>query len=303
MIPCFTLTGFSACPGQQPGPQPGPQPIPGLFTMPWSQASNVLYIALPIDPNSLIGREIDTRVRIVSGLSPFGPTNGKIKTPHVSLLSIFIKNGSILDNFLKNQSNFNSFVQNIVTSFKNYIITNPLQLHSDKGEYKILGKWLTRAFNDPKYLQMIKTPYTDFMNNVNYLLLNNVKNFPVAQFTNFINTQQYINPYQIANNSPPQTFTHYSIIPKTIPNSETAISSFFTDNFLPHISLMFSTDTANIKKIQNAGERNGKNYPMSYINLWRSQDQKNVPGIAAAINGSISHVYVAYDNFQSWTPL
>jgi hypothetical protein len=308
MIPCLSiLTGYSAmhCPGGRPPvvPNPGPKPNQGQFTMPWNQSSNVLYIALPIDINSHLGKEIDTRIRIVSGSSPFGPTSGIIKTPHVSLLSIFIKNGSILDNFLKNQSNFNSLAQNITASFKNNIVTNSLQLHSDKGHYEILGKWLTRAFDDTIYLQILKNHYIDFKKNVNYLLLNNVKNFPVAQFTNFINTQQNINPHQIANNSPPQTFTHYSINPNTFPNSETAISSFFTDNFLPHISLMFSTDPKNIPRIQAAGLRNGIQHPMSYLNLWGSQDKKNVPGVAAPMNGSISHVYVAYDNKQSWTPL
>ena len=291
--------GPAAGPGAGPGAGHGAAAgsIPPPFSQPWyPRTSKSLFIALPIERTSQIGIEIENRTIQVLGTSPYTTSPGsRLNDPHVSLLQIYIPDGSKLDTHLSNQAKLDNFmneVKNIfIYSFK--IDDNkPLQLHSPLGDYEFLGKWLTRVFDDSTYLNTIKANnYNVFMDSIILTLLRIID--PSLSMVNF---NQKINIYSNALGKlrTPQTFTHFSI---NQPDSEFCISSFYT-NWKPHVSLAISSNKPDIASFQQAAS--GKS--MSFVNLWRSITPKTVITQVRplSLQGSIKSIYGAYDNKHSY---
>jgi len=234
----------------------------------------------------------------VTGKSPFNNVGqvGKLNSPHISLLSIYIPTGSTLDSFLSDKTSFKRFVVLIKDIFINaFQVTTKIavQLHSQLSNYQILNNWITRAFDDPAHLSsVLSSNYDIFRKQLGFELLNKVKLFPSSMFTSVINTQKALGPHFVPQGQVPPSFTHYSINPKSYPNSEMAISSWFID-WKPHISLAKNVSNPQkfITDIKNVAKR-----PMSFINLWEVNIKKSIPSIAQDIYGSLEYIYCSYDS-------
>ncbi len=252
------------------------------ITKPWNANSNLLYIALVISKTSEVGIEIDARTLKVSRQSAFiSYGSGKLLiSPHISLLQIYIKENDFLDKHFKSalQHIGNKVMQIYLETFKN------ITIHSSYGEYEILGKFLTRNYNDNtdarKLLDNAKEAQKNFRVELNnYLFTELLK----EQLTDI--SMEKHPPFQGG-----QMFDHYFKIPQTYPNSILAEGSYFTDGWTPHVSLFRTTDIGLVQKFKKAaGSHN-----MSYINLWGKQQTSLPP--------SLSYIYVSYDGQSVWIP-
>jgi len=268
------------------------------FTRPWDSESKLFYVALPIAQSSELGKEIDHRFSAIGESSPFNfNTLQRLSSPHISLFSLYIRTGSDLDAKLSDKLSFDHIARTIRDLF---IVTfgintsDPVQLHSKFGEYETLGRWITRTYTDDKYLpNVFKYNYTPFREQLGYTLLGNIRSFHSHQFTS--NVKVEVEPaVHYAHGSPHVDFTHYSMSPNKYPKSEMAVSSWYTDDWKPHLSLIKDQNDPQdfIKKIQRAA---GK--PMSFINLWSVAKTKMIPMIppnGAEKDGSLEYIYCAY---------
>jgi hypothetical protein len=253
---------------------------------PWNANSNLLYIALVISKTSEVGLEIETRTFIVSKKSAFISYGlGKLISPHISLLQIYIKENDCLDLYLKTK------LQDIGTKVMQIYLdtfTN-ITIHSSYGEYAILGKFLTRNYNDNdpnrQLLDKAKKAQTDFRNKLNNYIFEEILKEQLTNIGTF-------KPFQGGSG---QMFEHYCKKSQTYPDSILAEGTYFTDDWNPHVSLFRTIDKETIdkelvQKFKNAaGSRN-----MSYINLWGKQGTSLPP--------SLSYIYVSYDGQSVWIP-
>jgi hypothetical protein len=299
--------GMAAVPKAAPGmgpfgmaavPKAPPKAVPKAppdFTRPWDSESKLFYVALPIAQSSELGEEIDRRFKLIGENSPFNfNTNKRLRSPHISLFSLYIRTGSDLDAKLSNPLFFDYIAKTIRDLFIDTFWINtpdPVQLHSAFGGYETLGQWITRVYTDDKYLpNVFKDNYTPFRKALGFTLLGNIRRFSSDQFTAHVKME--VKPaVHYAHGSPLVLFTHYSMDPHKYPESEMAVSSWFKDAWKPHLSLIKDQNDPQgfIKKIQKAA---GKS--MSFINLWSVAETKMIPAIGANKNGSLQCIYCAY---------
>ena len=266
------------------------------FTRPWENESKILYIALPIAQSSQIGTEIETRFRNMKEKSPFTNFDTRIKLtcPHISLFQLYIPSGSDLDDLLSNQE---FFFDNIANTIKKLFIktfkiddSDSLQLHSELGDYKMLGSWIARTYVDKMYLpQVVNNNYTPFRDQLGHILLGNLQSFPLDQFTSKIKKEvKQADHYKSGSKELP--FTHYSMSPNMYPKSEMAVPSYYSESWTPHISLIgnHSDPTDFITNFQNAAKK-----PMSFINLWSVHKIKMISEIGEQ-HGSLEYIYCSY---------
>ena len=253
------------------------------ITKPWNANSNLLYIALVISKKSEVGIEIEARTSKVSGNSAFiSYGSGKLISPHISLLQIYIKENSFLDNHFKSalQHIGNKVMQIYLETFKD------ITIHSSYDEYAILGKFLTRNYNDNnpnrQLLDKAKKAQTYFRNKLNNYIFEEIL---VEQLTNI-----YIGTFKPFQGGSGQMFEHYCIKSQTYPDSILAEGTYFTDGWNPHVSLFRTTDIGLVKKFRSAAGYHN----MSYINLWGTQGTILPP--------SLSHIYISYDGQSFWIP-
>ena len=283
---------------------------PPQFPQPWAEKSKLLFIALPIEQLSDIGREINSRIHKVLGRDVFnpGPLSDRLISPHISLLSLYIKTDSDVDSYL--QHNLKTFIGLVKNEFISLFDNVPCiynQLHSPRGDYKQLNNWIVRAYDDPKYLDNITRLFIKFKKNVTSLLFKLIKNIHVKDIL-----VQTVKPHY----SPIKEleFTHYYIEGNKYPNTQICISSFY-ENWIPHISLIKSNDFDNFTKEfklaatshqsahMSSHQTPGKS--MSFINLWRYSDRKEVQTLTRTLklNGSFSHIHGAYNDTYVYTEL
>jgi len=268
------------------------------FTRPWDSESKLFYVALPIAQSSELGKEIDYRFSAIGESSPFNfNTLQRLRSPHISLFSLYIRTGSDLDAKLSNKLSFDYIAETIRNLFIDTFGINtpdPVQLHSEFGVYETLGQWITRAYTDDMYLpNVFKENYTPFREQLEYTLLGNIRSFPPEQFTANVK-REVKQAVHYARDSPHVDFTHYSMSPNIYPASEMAVSSWYTDDWKPHLSLIKDQNDPQdfIKQIQQAADK-----PMSFINLWSVAKTKMIPMIppnGAEKNGSLEYIYCAY---------
>lgn len=307
-IPFNTLNSKNICPSTI-------IPEIGAFPKPWKVESNILYVALPIDQLSQIGREIDRRIRIINAAgdnpisnkySPFFNHNRKFDPsniavggiPHITLLTLFIPNESVYDKYLT--SNLQKFSNEIHESFMRIFnprnVNQPIQLHSN-GTYGKFGKFIAKNFDDITYINRFKGLYDNFIKNIVYKLLNKIRPFQEDEFDTKIRVEENIIPYQKKNKDSPENFIHYSFHPKFYPNSEIAISSFQKTNWKPHISLLTTTavnetDPIYIAQRDSIEALNTIGENIDFFNMWSSALVKRVNG--ENLSGSINEIQIEY---------
>jgi hypothetical protein len=253
------------------------------ITKPWNTNSNLLYIALVISQKSEVGEEIDRRTISVSGKSAYlSYGSGKLISPHISLLQIHIKENSILD------CNFKSKLQDIGNKVMQiYLDTfTDITIHSSYNEYALLGKFLTRNYNDNEphrqLLDKAKKAQTKFREKLNNYIFKDLLKKQLEDF--------YILKYIPIQGSSGQIFDHYFENSEKYPNSILAEGSYFTDSWTPHVSLFKTTDLGLVNRFRIAAGT----YNMSYINLWGKQGTSLPP--------SLSYIYIAYAGQSLWIP-
>ena len=266
------------------------------FTRPWDGPSKILYIALPIAQSSKLGVQIDKRFNAMGEQSPFKSNiHRKLISPHISLFSLYIRTGSDLDNALSNSAFFTDIARTIKDLFIETFWINrldPVQLHSKLSEYESLGPWITRTYADNTFLSKVfKDNYTPFTKQLVYILLTNLNFFPLDQFTSHIKVE-VTNAAHTSYGSQPVPFTHYSMSPHKYPDSEMAVSSWYEDEWKPHISLIKNHRNPQdfIKQIKLVADK-----PISYVNLWSVDKTKMIPVIGVAQYGSLEYIYCSYD--------
>jgi hypothetical protein len=279
---------------------------------PWPHDSHLLFIALPIAQLSNLGKEIERRIsniRKESSFKNYGVNGKSLYTPHISLIQIYIPNKSKLDELLSNKYIFDEIVQIIKNLFIDHFKINEkhsaIQLHSIQGNYTRLGTWIGRVYDNPDFLQVVSKCNNEFGQSIITELLNRINlGAPSYKHTD-IPPSQMPNPYE---GSIP-TFTHYSMDPITSNTSEFAISSWYTTEWKPHISLAvvlkvdeekFITDF----KDQGSKEKGGQ--PISFINLWNVNTGKSIkiPNKKDIYNlGSLEYIYVSYKTAKIYIKL
>jgi hypothetical protein len=281
---------------------------PGIIppAYPWSKPSNGIYIALPIDKESEIGKEIEARFIFMGKGSPFSLIKNNLGTnPHISLMLIAVNPDSSINRYLCDINIFKQFANTVKDIFvKNFIQIKPLQLHSidstgKGGEYKTMGTFLARKYSDNP--QEIQIAYNNFFNDIKNLLLNNNTNINIQSNINASNKPLNTNP----------SFTHYSLNGNSYPYSEIAISDFYTGTWEPHISLIkyippATVDLNDIQKFKDAANHKKPLTPVSYINLWNTTSKKQIitsTGNSLDIDGSISNIFVQFNSLLELVPL
>jgi hypothetical protein len=265
----------------------------GGITKPWSTNSNLLYIAVVIDRTSDVGLEIEHRISATghTAYSKYG--SGKLHCPHISILQIFIKEGTNFDDWIK--SNLKSISDKIVELYKSMF---ERQIHSQYDHYENLGGWCVRSYDDDKspnnLLSTVKNTQTDFRKKINNYLLLTYLGFASNQYHKYIQEQSNIDPFSPLSST--QKFIHFNIKPST--ESIMAEGSYFTDDWAPHVSLLKTNDTNYHDEFKSkaSGSRN-----MSWINLWGSA--KNIVIGGAPRKGTISYIFVSYAGVNNWLPI
>jgi hypothetical protein len=282
-------------------------------TMPWDTGSNLLYVALVIDPASYIGLVITKRAqaikrphwktKVLTSINPFesykDPTKN-LYTPHISLIKIYIRDESELNTKLTTK--LDQLYSIIATCFD--LTLKDKQLHSEYGKYDLYGNFISRIYDDPVYLEEIQ--------NQQYLFLEAIIRNLTITIMGEKKENLIIEKYKQFKTSPAPTSTTITYYSNKEKKLDMAIESFYTDhNFIPHISL-FGKDpqkadkadiNAEIETFQNASDRR----PMGWINLWNSSKQNLVTDIhtkkSMNLNGSLSYIFVSYNEQIKYIPI
>ena len=268
----------------------------GGVDYPWAINSNLLYIALVISPNSVAGREIDTRTNRTIGSTAFiNHGNGRLQSPHISLLQINVPVATNitqpLDNFIGQNRNL---VHNIIQlSFQ--LSLNGISIHSERGVgYSQLGPFITRLYNDNTrgLYNNVRQLQTAFRIAIESFLLRELHQTPINIQQNIpINRSIPLPPL----GHTPSPHTHYSV-GGGYPNSAMSINDYSTTGWQPHISLFRVAAAAPQTLIRNF-QLNDNGGNMSHINFWAPGTQIN------GHTGSLSHIYVEYNRIPHWIPL
>ena len=273
------------------------------YINPWNNRnSRLLFIALPIAQSSELGKRITAHFTNISQPDPFNDYDKNIKvcksvyTPHITLINISIPEGSKLDTLLSNKTNFNSIANIITQLFINHFYITTAQLHSTFANYETLGKFIARVYDDKAYLQVV----SEYNKNFRQAIINELISKIIPPKTTII-THTGKSPGHIPNPPPKSvpTFTHYSINSKPPTESEFAIANWFTENWIPHMSLINmsliklskSTPIDIITQIKHAAAE-----PISFINLWPVNKTKTIPQINKSEPGSLEYIFVSYNN-------
>lgn len=256
---------------------------------PWGANEQLLFIALVISQNSALGRVIDGITKKVLGGTAYKNklndgkllANQKLLSPHITLLSINIRPDSVIDKTLL-EGNFQLLSTCLKCAVEDNLMFNNInfapQLHSVDGQYKKLGNWIAIMFDDMSYYN--KDVFTKCKNDIlNYVT-----------FPNKLTSGPKMKPAIQGTNA--TTFTHYT---NTSNNSEMAISEFYSDEWMPHISLDRSDHFDKFSESQAPDE-------MSWVNLWSSQLSKTGKNVSGGQPGSISHLYVSYKDKSFFIP-
>jgi hypothetical protein len=283
----------------------------GGLNKPWTTDSQLLYIALVVDPKSEVGEVIEHRTKGAikrKAFSNYG--SGNLKAPHLSLLQIYIPDKSNLDEFIR--GNLQIIYDIIKLSFMNNL--NKLTIHSALGQYAKLGNFLTRHYNDTTkdMYQTIKQRQTAFRIAIESFLLTQIP--PVLTqigqtFATRFNIETGIAPTQGKG-----SYTHYSQYDEKYPNSVMAENDHSTTSWEPHITLFpmpvtpvtgedavaeqekLDKDTIDTFTKQGLPEHL-PTANMSYLNLWKNTTSHN------GYQGSFSHIFVSYGGIHHWIPL
>jgi hypothetical protein len=130
---------------------------------PWEpiHKSKLLFFALEVSKDSYLGKELFTRSKKTADdfnklnnlveknkikSIQFRETNSKYASPHITLCSINIRVGSYLDKELEDK--FIKFVDDIFKIFNETL--KDTSIHSEMGEYEVLGNWISRVYNNTK---------------------------------------------------------------------------------------------------------------------------------------------------------
>ena len=282
----------------------------GGFDRPWEGNSQLLYIALVISPDSSAGLEIEHRTHATTGLSAFSSHgNGPLRSPHLTLLQLYIPVSSQIDNLITNNLRMINMI--IEFSFFNHI--NGLTIHSELDAYAKLGRYLTRLYDGQPFMTTILQRQTDFRIAIESLLLTQITPTQQQRAQNGLyNMQSGIPPTNLPST---KLFTHYSEVGQAWPNSIMALDQYSTTNWQPHISLTdipvpkgtepAEQDAARIAATpqlifdfkRHISPRGPGQTIMSYINLWGYPRQLNQN------IGSLSHIFVSYRGIHHWIPL
>jgi len=282
------------------------------YTMPWDTESNLLYIALVIDPASYIGSIITRRAqaikrpnwktKVLTSINPFESYKDPkgLYTPHISLIKIYIRDESELNT--KITTKLAQLYSIIATCFDSTL--KDKQLHSEYGKYDLYGNFISRIYDDPVYLENIQ--------NQQYLFLEAIITNLTITIMGEKKENLIIEKYKQFKTSPASTSTTITYYSNKEKKLDMAIESFYTDhNFIPHISL-FGKDpkkadkadiNAEIETFQNASDRR----PMGWINLWNSSKQNLVTDIhtkeSMNLHGSLSYIFVSYNGINKYIPI
>ena len=279
---------------------------------PWPRESKLLFIALPIAQLSKLGKEIERRFSNIGRKNPFhnyGAVGKSLYTPHISLIQIYIPDNSKLDELLSVKHIFEEIAQIIkdlfIDHFKIEDINSVIQLHSIQGNYTRLGTWIGRVYDNPDFLQVVSKCNNEFEQSIITELLNRINlGAPSYEHTD-IPPSQMPNPYE---GSIP-TFTHYSMDPITSNTSEFAISSWYTTEWKPHISLavvLKEDEEKFIKDFKDQGSQYNGGQPISFINLWNVNTGKSIkiPNKKDIYEfGSLEYIYVSYNKYKIYINL
>jgi hypothetical protein len=185
----------------------------------------VLNIAAAIHPNSILGKTIETKSLQYLGKTAFNIENGPLKRPHVSLLQIFVKNGTNLNIQLRKKNVLDEFANKIVHIYKNTLYNRSLK--SKSNDYVSFGTHIARRYNKENQQET-------FRNECNKTLFEIQQNKLMTKqdFISEINIDDDIPPFLYDNNGGTigQKYTHYSIKPEFYPNSIFAEGDFYTKN-------------------------------------------------------------------------
>lgn len=259
-----------------------------IYFQPWGRNNYILYISLLIDENSNIGQAIKARTESITNVNPFDPLDPN-HSPHISLLKLYVKEGTELDNLLINKFDqdyldFPKKAYIIKNSFDNNLLN--YSLDSKSGNYDTFGNFIVRKYNDSKNISTIQIQHYKFICDIitqfmpNFFTEENIKYMSGPSDTNVLLTHYIQQKYNKTKYTP--KYTH----------SDIAVDSFYSSNWIPHISLTkFNPISENpYNLILNYQKQSFSTNPLNPVNLWSSS--KQIKGVF----GSINQIYISYSH-------
>jgi hypothetical protein len=311
-----------------------PRTLDHLYYHPYEGSSRKLYVALIIDPNKHIGRNIIDRIKkidILKGtsysrnlyqLDEFGNYNPSIQQrigPHISLLTIdFPENGEV-DEFLKKDDALNEFIDGISIIIKEYFNKNKKRIHSLHNNYELMGNMIARIYNNIGILNGGKDLSSEIFSNEDHKnLLDEIikyihflSSLPLLRKENMDAVRE---PLDDKRKRPiPVTYNKYYYKKTRFLEVDAFAISSDTTNFLPHLSIIntvMKDKDKNIIYSMNEGEKRdfivdfkkASREPLSIINLWKGFKSGDDTG--DKINeGNLSHIYISYGNNRKYVEL
>ena len=210
------------------------------FAKPWLDInSNVLFIALAVNPDSPLGlmlSKIATDVEQVA-FKPY--TGGPFRNPHISLMNVYIPENTAkatLHTLFNNPAIFDKVATMIFKLIAKYIINSENLLVSNYDKYKHFGKFIVKTYDDNSignFTYFINSSFKPFREEF-ILLLGKLLDPTNKAFHTDICYPAYFPEYK----SVPK-FKHYRVLrDTTTDNSDFAINTYFDTEYKPHISIV-----------------------------------------------------------------